>query len=132
MKLSNTLIALVLLAALGGVLFYLNKHPKAETPSDSSIPKKKLFAFQPDQVKSFSIDVPGQPVMTVSKSGNQKWQITSPSGVPTDNSQVQSFVDGLPKLEETPLEQQTPASLADYGLDHPQKTFKFELTSGQA
>src|SRR4051812_32603554 len=109
MKLSNTLIALVLLAALGGVLFYLNKHPKADTPSDSSIPKKKLFAFQPDQIKSFSIDAPGQPLTTVNKVGNQKWQIVSPASVPVDNSQVQSFVDGLPKLEETPLDQQTPA-----------------------
>ena len=55
MKFTNTLIALVLLAALGGVLFYLNKHPKTETPSDSAVPKKKLFSFQPDHVKSFSI-----------------------------------------------------------------------------
>ncbi|MBI2816431.1 MAG: DUF4340 domain-containing protein [Acidobacteria bacterium] len=130
MKFINTLIALVLVAALGGVLFYLNKHPK-EMPSDSAVPKKKLFSFQADQVKSFSIEAPGQTATTIRKTGDQKWEVTSPAGVPANNSLIQSFVDGLPKMEYTPVDSETPSSLADYGLDRPQKTLKFELTSGQ-
>ena len=131
MKFLNTVIALVLLAGLGGVLYYLNKHPKTETSADSA--KKKLLAFQADQVKGFSIEVPNQPAMTIRRAaqGQQQWEVVSPAGVPGDSSQIQSFVDGLPKFEYTPLESQTPGALADYGLDQPQKTFKFELTSGQ-
>jgi hypothetical protein len=44
---------------------------------------------------------------------------------------IQNFVDELPKIEYTPLEAQTPSSLGEYGLDQPQKIFKFQTTQGQ-
>lgn len=129
----NTIIALIVLAGLGGVLYYLNKHPKTETPTDTATAKKKLFSFQADQIRGFSIEAPNQPAVTIRRAahGQQQWEVAAPAGVPGDNSQIQSFVDGLAKFEDTPLESQMPGSLAEYGLDQPQKTLKFELASGQ-
>ena len=168
MKFTNTIIALVLVGSLGGVLYYLNRHPASSTSTDTN-PKKKLFSFQPDQVKEFTLETPDQPSITVrraeseptpvpssgktpavgsekgtnastsssataassSTTAQKQWEIVSPSGVVGDTSQIQSFVDGLPRIEYTPLEDKTPTSLAEYGLDQPKKTFKFQLAQGQ-
>ena len=144
MKLRNTLIALGLLAALGGVLYYLNKHPQSNTPSDTSAEKKKLFSFQPSQVTGFTIEAADQPAVTIrraqskgttpgatSGTGGAQWEVAEPAGVPPDSTQIQSFIEALPKIEYTPLDSQTPASLAEYGLDKPPKTFKIEVGGGQ-
>jgi len=133
MKFQNTVIALVLLAGLGGVFYYLNKHPQADTSADASTAKKKLFAFQPDQVKGFSIEMPNQPSISVRRAaqGPPQWEIVSPAGVAADSSLIQTFVDGLSKIEYTAVDSQTPSSLAEFGLDPAQKTFQFELASGQ-
>lgn len=130
MKLKNTLVALILLAALGGVYFYLNKHPVSK-PSDSTAEKTKAFSFQPSQVMSFTITAKDQPPLTIHRAASgSAWEIASPAGIPADNTQVQSFIDDLPKLELVSLESQTPAKLSEYSLDPPEKTFQFELTQG--
>jgi hypothetical protein len=154
MNFRKTIAALVILAVLGGVLYYLNKHPENK-PSDTTTEKKKLFSFQPADVKEFTIEAqstaqaaapptggdtakaatsasPTPPTLTVRRAADKgQWEIASPAGVPADSTQVQSFVDALSKYEYTPLEAQTPSSLAEYGLDPPQKTIQFSLNSGQ-
>jgi hypothetical protein len=149
MNFKKTIAALVLLASLGGVLYYLNKHPENK-PADSTTEKKKLFTFQPADVKEFTIEAQAAPpkdgdaakaaapeshtpaTITVRRAAEKnQWEIASPAGVPADSTQVQSFVDALSKYEYTPLESQTPASLGEYGLDPPQKTIQFSLSSGQ-
>ncbi len=144
MKLRNTLFALGLLAALGGVLYYLNKHPQSNTTGDTSAEKKKLFSFQPSQVNGFTIEAPDQPAVTIRRAQNKgtapgatagtggaQWEVAAPAGVPPDNTQIQAFLDALPKIEYTPLESQAPTALAEYGLDQPSKTFKIEVGGGQ-
>src|SRR5258708_6757676 len=130
MKLSNTLIALVLLAGLGGVFYYLQKHPAASTSADANA-KKKLFSFHADQVKEFTLEAPGQPPATFRRAaavkgseGENRWEIASPPGITADSSQIQSFLNGLPRLEYTPLE--SPLPPAEYGLDQPKRTYRFQ------
>jgi len=130
MKFLNTLVALVIVAGLGGTFYYLNKHPKSETSADTT-PKQKIVSFQPNQVKEFTFESPDQSAVTVRRaSAPGQWEITAPSGVPADSTQIQAFVDAVPKLEQTPLESQTPSSLADYGLDQPKRSWKFKLDNG--
>ena len=140
MKTLNTFIALVLVVALGGILFYLNRHP-AKAPTDANA-KQKLFSFQADQLKEFTIETPDQPAVTIRRAakttnppagspGTAQWEVVSPAGVAGDNSEIQSFVEALPKQEYTPLEAQTPASLGEYGLDHPVRTLKLQPAQGQ-
>jgi uncharacterized protein DUF4340 len=142
MKLRNTLIALAFLASLGGVLYYLNKHPQTSTPTGGSAEKKKLFSFQASQVTAFTIETPNQPAVTIRRAAQkagtavpdaseQQWEVVAPAGVHLDNSQVQTFVNGLGKFEYTPLEPQTPSSLGEFGLDQSAKTFQFEVSGGQ-
>ena len=141
MKIQHTLIALVILALLGGALFYLQKNP-VENPSDA-IPKEDLFSFQADELEEFRIEMPGQPAVVTRRvsaapppaegeaasdgsNGEAKWEFESPEGVAADSMLVQSFVDALPAMKYTPLEEFAPESLAPYGLDQPAKKLEFK------
>lgn len=146
MKVLHTVIAFLVLLVLGGVLYYLNQQPKKE--SEGAIPKKELFGFQAGDVQEFTIEMPEEPTATFRRlaeaaakepeaeggsetSNNARWEIVSPEGIAADSMLIQSFLDELPKLERIPLDGQTPASLAEYGLDQPQKVFHFKLKQGQ-
>ncbi|MBI4443658.1 MAG: DUF4340 domain-containing protein [Acidobacteria bacterium] len=144
MKVLHTVIAMVILLALGGVFYYLRQQPVPEP--EGTIPKKKLFAFAPNDVEEFSIKVAGQPKAAFrrlsAKAGqageqagpyaSEYWEILSPAGIAADHLAIRDFVNDLPKMEYTPLGEggATPPSPADYGLDQPQKIFQFKLKQG--
>ena len=143
MKIWHTVIALLVLLMLGGVLYYLNQ--QAEKPSPEGFPKKDLFTFQPDQVEEFTIEIQGSPTATFRRvaarppssgadgqpTNQPQWEISYPPGVAADSKEVQSFLDGLPKIKSVLLDLQAPSSLTDYGLDQPQKVYKFKLKDGR-
>ena len=143
MKIWHTVIALLALLVLGGVLYYLNQQP--EKPSSEGFPKQDLFTFQPNQVEEFTIEIEGKPTTTIRRvaagqpssaadgqpSNQPQWEIVSPVGIAADSKEVQSFLDGLPKIKSIILDLHSPSALTEYGLDQPQKVFKFKLTGGQ-
>jgi len=142
MKVTHTIVALVILLALGGVFYYLNQQPAPASSSEGA--KKKLFVFQPDQVEEFTIETADQPpaafrrVAAAATPGAKpedksaaQWEVVSPAGVAADGSQIQSFLEGLPNSEYTPIEGDTPLPPSEYGLEKPQKTFRFKLKGGQ-
>ncbi len=145
MKILHTFIALGILLVLGGVLYYLDKNPP-ENASDA-IPKEKLFSFQAEQVEEISIEMPNEPTLTSRRlpdgerpeAGSEgaptvddlQWEFVDPEGVAADSMLIQSFVESLPGLEYTPIMEQTPPSLVDYGLDEPQRVVTIKLQQGK-
>ncbi|MEE8176790.1 MAG: DUF4340 domain-containing protein, partial [Acidobacteriota bacterium] len=148
MKILHTFVALGILLLLGGVLYYLDKNPPEN--ASEAIPKEKLFSFQADQVEEFSIEMPNEPILTSRRlpdgealqteaeveespatADQPQWEFLSPEGVAADSMLIQYFVESLPGLEYTPVTEEAPSSLADYGLDQPQKIFSIKLKQGE-
>lgn len=147
MKVTHTIIAFVVLLALGGAFYYLNQQP--EKPAADAIPKEKLFSFAPDQVEEFTLEQPPQPAATIrrvagsapdltrapsgaAKENASRWEIVTPAGIAADNSLIQSFLDELPNLQTTPLEGDAATPVwSEYGLDQPQRAFQFKLKDGK-
>jgi len=149
MKVSHTIIAVLILAVLGGVFYYLEQQPEPPSPEDAA--KQKVFAFDAAQVEEFTVESPDEPAFTVRRASAAAtagqpgestgeaaaqpaatgWQITAPAEIAADNSEVESFVGEIPSLEGTPVEGGAPLEPSEYGLDLPQKTFRFKLRDGQ-
>jgi Domain of unknown function (DUF4340) len=161
MKVSHTIIAVLILAVLGGAFYYLQKQPTPPAPEEAA--KKKLFAFDAGQVEEFTVESPGETAFTVrraaaaggpkesagesaGKSGSEsdgkaaaqanasEWKIVAPAEIAPDKSEIDSFVSEIPKLEGTPVEGAAggaPLKPSEYGLDKPQKTFRFQLRDGK-
>ena len=148
MNVKHTILAFVILLALGGAFYFLNRQP--EKPSADAIPKEDLFSFTPDQVEEFSIEAASQPPATfrrlpttqprekaafpegeASDKPISQWEITTPQGIAADHSQIQMFLEELPGLKGAPLAGEAAPVWSDYGLDQPEKTYRFKLKDGK-
>ena len=152
MKVKHTLIAFVILLALGGVFYYLDSLP--EKPDADAIPKEDLFSFTPDQVEEFTIEEATKPAATfrriaaatapaavdssatteLSAENNNaapQWEITAPEGITADSTQIQSFLDEIAEMQGSPLVTDAPLEWSEYGLDTPEKSYQFKLKDGK-
>src|SRR6478672_3726415 len=104
MKPKGLLIAVVLLAVLGGVTWWSNKKEaaKAKTPTDTST---KLLTIPDDQFQEIKIKKVTDELLSL-KRENGKWQMTAPKPMAADQDAAGSMVSTL-------------ANLKPYGLDVP-------------
>jgi hypothetical protein len=132
MKVSHTILALVVLLGLGGVLYYLYKRPAGPDPNE--VPKEKIFAFTADQVEEFAIEAPpAEPAVfrRVAAGDSPQWSIVSPEGAQADNSQIQEFLGEVQNMESPALASETAPAWSEYGLETPARTLRFKLTGGK-
>ncbi len=141
MKVSHTIIAVVILALLGGVFYYLEQQP--EQPSEDELARQDVFSFDAEQVEEFTMEVQGEEPVTVRRAGAAEpageeatsqaaaggWEIVAPAEIAPDNDEIGSFLSEIPNLQSTTVEGDG-VELSEYGLDSPQKTFRFQLRDG--
>ncbi|HEX8878973.1 MAG TPA: DUF4340 domain-containing protein [Candidatus Acidoferrum sp.] len=120
MKGSGLLLAAIVLAALGGTLFWSN-HRKPATSSLTSAAESspKILEVTPADVSGITIAKTGAPVLTVSKNEAGKWQITAPKPLPADQDSVSSLLSSLSPLNSDRLLEEKAADLNAYGLAKP-------------
>ncbi|MBI2818535.1 MAG: DUF4340 domain-containing protein [Acidobacteria bacterium] len=152
MKVKHTLIAFVVLLALGGVFYYLNSLP--QKPDENAIPKENLFSFTPDQVEEFTLEEASKPPATFrrtaaspapavadsnsasepsekNKDAAPQWEITAPEGIDADSNLIQDFLEQIAGMQGTPLPTDAPPEWSEYGLDAPEKSYQFKLKDGK-
>lgn len=145
MKLQQVIISLVILAALGGAYYFVQKQPATADPN--AIAREDLFSFKPEDVQEFTLSVSGQPTATFRRkpdapaeasSGEKpepQWEIVEPADVAADSYQIQAFVDELGNFKANPLgDAAADANIvwSEYGLDKPARSLSFKLNSGQS
>src|SRR5689334_2776483 len=149
MKFKQIIIALVILAALGGAYYFVQKQPAAADPN--AVAREDVFSFKPEDVQEFSLVVSGQPSATFRRAASaapapkaddknaappaSKWEIVEPAGIAADSEQINSFLDEFAGFKANPLSNDAAAQApvwADYGLDQPVRTIKFKLKDGKS
>lgn len=114
----NTLIAIIVLAALWAGFNYYNKRKAKETTADANKPKELVVPVKQDQVRSFTIAPhEGEPI-TCTLDG-KTWAISQPRPLAADQNAVTSYVGSLIGLDVASVVDQHPANLKDFGLDPP-------------
>ena len=117
MKPKGLLIAVVLLAVLGGVTWWSNKREadKAKTPADTSV---KLLSIPDDQFQEIKITKVTGELLNL-KRENGKWRMTAPQALPGDQDAAGSMVSALANLNADKVVEEKAADLKAYGLDRP-------------
>ena len=117
MKPKGLLIAVVLLAVLGGLTWWSNKSQadKAKTPTDTAT---KLLTIPDDQFQEIKIKKLTGEVLDL-KRENGKWQMTAPKPMPADQDAVGSMVSTLANLNADKVVEDKATDLKPYGLDTP-------------
>src|SRR5215831_16484151 len=117
MKPKGLLIAVVLLAVLGGLSYWVYKHPADDTKKgDGST--TKLLMIPDDQFKEIKIaKLTGEKIDLQKQNG--KWRMIAPKDQPADQDTAGSMQSALANLSSDKLIDEKPTDLKAYGLDNP-------------
>jgi hypothetical protein len=119
MKLSGLPIAVLVLAALGGGVYWSNKAKEAADKAPPKDASPKVLTIPEDQFKSVRIRKTGGDTTVVQKADSGKWQITEPKPLPADQDSVGSLVSALSSVTSDRLIEDKASDLAPYGLNSP-------------
>ena len=118
MKFRGLLIAVVVLAALGGLVFWSNKREKAAAGKPSADQPPKILSVPEDQFKTLALKKKDE-TTRLTKSDAGKWEILEPKKLNADQDSVSSLVSTLSSLSSDRLIEEKAADLTQYGLNAP-------------
>ncbi len=118
MKIRGLIVAVVLLAALTGALYWSNYHKSAETAQTPADLPPKILSLKPDDIVGIAIKKKDSDEVVLKKDGND-WRITAPQALAADQSAVSAIISPLATLDSQRLVEDKAADLGQYGLSQP-------------
>ena len=116
MKLRGLVIALCVLAALTGALYWSDRHPKSAETAEASVPAApKILSLKEDDISKIELQKSGSAPIVLAKS-NGSWRISEPQSLGTDQSTVSSMLTTLASLNSERLVEDKASNLNQYGL----------------
>src|SRR3954453_1223917 len=118
MKPKGLLIAVVLLAVLGGAVWYSNKQEAAKASKGTDSSTTKVLTIPEDQFQEIRIQkVSGETERLSRASG--KWRLVEPKDMAADQDAVSSMVNALSSLNADRVVEDKADDLKNYGLADP-------------
>ena len=130
MKVRGLLVAVVLLAVLGGLLYWSNKKKKAEEnkPLTDII---KIFSFDSGDIRKVEIKRKDGELVALEKNKDGQWAIVAPKPYRADQDAISSLVSTLATLNADKIVEEKPVNLADFGLADPALQVTLTLKDGK-
>jgi Domain of unknown function (DUF4340) len=119
MKFKSLLIAVAVLAVVGGASYYSEKREKAAEGQPSKDAPPKILSLPEDQFNEIRLQRLAGEVTVVRKSPAGKWEIVEPKPYAVDPDAVSSLVNALASLTSDVLVDEKPADLGPFGLKTP-------------
>jgi hypothetical protein len=116
MKPKGLLIAVAVLAVLGGLTWWSNKKQAAASKSTTDT-ATKILSIPSDQVQEVRVKKPAETVDI--KLQNGKWQLTQPEALPADSDAMTTMVSSLSSLNADKVVDPKATDLTPYGLQNP-------------
>lgn len=131
MKSRGLLVATIILAALGGTLYWSNhRKPEDTTAKAAADAPPKILALSQADISSVEIKKKDAEEVTLAKNDAGKWQISSPKLMPADQNTVSNMLSPLSTLTAERLIEDKASNLEQYGLTHP--ALEVEITQKDA
>jgi Domain of unknown function (DUF4340) len=111
MRIRNTVIALVLLAIIGGYAFVVGYYSKPA-------PAKKLLDVKPDDIAKIELKYSDRDIV-IDRAKGGHWRITAPIGADADQMVAENLARAISNAEVTSTVEEKPADLAPFGLASP-------------
>ena len=130
MKPRGLLIAVVVLAALAGAVYWSEKHKPADETKPAADAGPKIVAVSNDQIRQIEIKrKDGE--NTVLRKNNGTWEMTSPQTLRVDQDAANSLASSLNSLSADRLVEEKSGDLAQYGLAAPATEVIVTQTNGK-
>ncbi len=120
MKPRGLLAAVIVLAALGGVLYWSNRKQKADAAKPATdTATTKILNIPEDQIKEIALKKAGAQTTLLRKGDDGKWLIAEPQPLRADQDTAKSLVGSLATLNADKVVEDKAADLKPYGLNDP-------------
>src|ERR1700674_4016625 len=107
MQLRKTILALALLAIIGGFAFYISRQPAAQK-------NFKLFKIAPADIAQIELHGPARDLV-IERAGPGLWRIVKPVTAAADSNAVDALVNAIAHLEEVDtVEESATGDLANF------------------
>jgi len=119
MKPRGLLAAVIVLAALGGALYWSNRKQKAEAAKPATDTATKILSVPEDQIKEVTLKKTGAEPTVLRKGADGKWQIAAPKPERADQDTAKTLVSSLVTLNADKVVEDKATDLSAYGLNTP-------------
>ncbi len=124
------LAAVILLAALGGAVYWSNKNKAEEDKKPLPDAPPKILTISEDQFKEVKLAKKDQDPLVLSRATGT-WEITAPKPMAADQEAVTPLVSTLSNLTSDRLIEDKSGDLTGYGLSNPSETVTITKKDGQ-
>jgi Domain of unknown function (DUF4340) len=114
MQSRKTLLALLVLAIVGGFAYYISRQPAPQK-------NHQLFDLKPDEIAQIELRGPARDLV-IQRNGPSLWRIVKPVQTPADNSIADGIANAISGLQVVDTVDENPADLANFGLENPANT----------
>ncbi|MEK7751834.1 MAG: DUF4340 domain-containing protein [Acidobacteriota bacterium] len=119
MRIRGLMIAVAVLALLGGLLWWSNKAEKAKEGQPSKDAPPKIVQIPEDQIRQIEIARKDGEATVIRKNASNKWEMTAPQPLSVDQEAANSVASALASLSSDRLIEEKAADLTQYGLGAP-------------
>lgn len=125
------LIAVAVLALLGGGIYWSEKHPKTdEEAKKKAVDSPKILALTDAQISELQLTKGGGEALVLSKAGD-RWVMTKPVSLAADQDAVAAMIGSFAALNADRVIDEKPVSLVPFGLDRPSETVAIKRKDGK-
>ena len=111
---TRLLIAVAVMAVLGGLVYYAEENPPSFSFDDDRV---KIVDLEADDIQELTILRPGAEPLTLRRNEDEKWEFGAPLKIPADESAVSSLVSSLTPLNSDRVVEENVTDWQAYGLD---------------
>ena len=129
MKAGGLFTAIGVLAVLGGLVWWSNKHPSTDAKSNTPA-APKLISVDAKQIDDIRIVKSGSEPIELAKLADS-WEIAKPMPMHADQDAVNMMTSTLSTLNADRLIDEHPADLNEFGLTNPAVEVDFTLKGGK-
>ncbi len=127
--LTSTIALIVVLAGLGGYIYFVDS--KRPAPGiDGGSPKEKVYTLDADQVEEIKLTFEGD--TSLLRKSEAGWKMIEPTPTDADPPEAIGIGQALANLELVRVVEENPADLAKYGLEKPAISVEFKAKGSLA
>ncbi|MGB6473062.1 MAG: DUF4340 domain-containing protein [Candidatus Sulfotelmatobacter sp.] len=120
MKIRSLIVAVLVLVALGGVLYWTDhRKPSAGVAKASANTPPAILKLDEASITRFELKKRNTEPIVLAKSNSGSWQIVQPKPLGADQSTVASALSTLSSLNSERVVEDKASDLKQFGLDHP-------------